>query len=382
MMRNTLEKQWRYKPPDIFLYRLKNKNILFWILNVAYWMMYWFYICLIHASVRHFPPKVILWSFLIATTGFALSFFLRAVYKHLRLRPFRLISFLLIILLVTSFTANVWYGLDLLLDQFMKNPNLPAAPVTWGNYLAYTFYWQLLLLAWSIFYFVMKFWMAWTHQRNRTQKAILLAKRSQLQMLRYQLNPHFLFNALNSVRALVDEDEENARAMITELSEFLRYSLIGKEKDVIPFIHEIKAIRHYFAIEKKRYEHKLDVAFEIDPQAENFPVIPFLIHPLVENAVKYGMKTSAMPLQIRIDAGVWDDALVVNIFNTGKWVRPLGEENGMGTGTGLENVRQRLKHVFPDRHRLDIGQENGFVRARLEIASDAARTAPGEERAS
>ncbi len=373
---------WQDDQPHNFLYRLGNRNKLFWLLNSAYWMTYWFYICLIHATVRHFPPKVILWAFLIAATGFLMCLIMRSVYKRLHFKSFRLVPLLLIIVGVITVTANLWYGLDLLLDQVMKDPKVPAAPVTWDNYLAYTFYWQLLLFAWSIFYFVMKFWLAWSYQRSRTRKAVLLAKQSQLQMLRYQISPHFLFNALNSVRALIDEDGKNACAMITELSEFLRYTLIGNEEENIPLMHEINAIRHYFAIEKKRYEDKLNVSFEINQEAKNYPVIPFLIHPLVENAVKYGMKTSALPLKIRIGAEVNDDTLIVDVFNTGKWIRPLGEENGMGTGTGLENVRQRLQNVFPNKHWLDIWQENGFVHACLKIGPGAIKTLKLERMAS
>ena len=100
-------------------------------------------------------------------------------------------------------------------------------------------------------------------------------------MLRYQLNPHFLFNALNSLRALVDEDEKNARQMVTELSEFLRYSLISKDLNNVPLKKEIEAIRNYLAIEKKRYEEKLEVVINIDPSTESCYLPSFLIHPVV-----------------------------------------------------------------------------------------------------
>ncbi|NQT24139.1 histidine kinase [candidate division KSB1 bacterium] len=209
-----------------FFHRITDKRVLFWILNGAYWITYWLYICLIHAWVRNFPPKILFWCSLIASTGFILCVFMRYVFKHLNIASYRLISIFIVTVIVTTVTANLWYGFDLLLDQLLKSPDSPVASVTFRNYLTFTFYWQLLLIAWSVFYFVVKFWMAWNEQKRRTEKADLLEKRSQLQMLRYQLNPHFLFNALNSVRALVDEDERNAKVMITELSEFLRYTLM------------------------------------------------------------------------------------------------------------------------------------------------------------
>ena len=188
-------------------------------------------------------------------------------------------------------------------------------------------------------------------------------------MLRYQLNPHFLFNALNSIRALVDEDEGRAREMVTELSEFLRYSLHSKSFADVPLKEEIEAIRYYFSIQKKRYEDKLDVSYAISTQAEEYSVLSFLIHPLVENAVKYGMQTSQMPLKITLHADVEEKDLKLEICNTGKWVEPAvdQEHNAHGTGTGLENVRQRLDNAFPNRYDFKICEEEGKVCIRLTI---------------
>ena len=196
----------------------------------------------------------------------------------------------------------------------------------------------------------------------------MLAKRSQLQMLRYQLNPHFLFNALNSVRALIEENEEQAKNMITELSEFLRYSLMNNNHADIPLKHEIEALRHYFSIEKKRYEDKLDIDFDIEPEAEDYPVISFLIHPLAENAIKYGMRTSSMPLKIRIKAKVQENRLKLMVCNTGRWLESGNDKNrGQSTGTGLENVKQRLENAFPHHHHFKIHKTRDQVHVLMEI---------------
>ena len=198
-----------------------------------------------------------------------------------------------------------------------------------------------------------------------------MAQSAQLQMLRYQLNPHFLFNAMNSIRALIDEDENKAREMITELSEFLRYSLDSKHYSDIPLKNEIEAIQHYFAIQKKRYEDKLEVFYDIEPQAGEYPVLSFLVHPLVENAIKYGMRTSSMPLIIHLRAKVLDDTLRIEVINTGRWIEPAGPEAQMteGTRTGMDNVLRRLENAFPNRHRFEAVEEEGRVRVQLEIRS-------------
>jgi LytS/YehU family sensor histidine kinase len=192
-------------------------------------------------------------------------------------------------------------------------------------------------------------------------QAHALAQQAQLEMLRYQLNPHFLFNALNSIRASIDEDKARAKQMVTEFSEFLRYSLTSSDKANIPLGEELAAIRNYLAIEQIRFEDRLEVQFEIEAKAEDVRIPGFLIHPLVENAIKHGMNGDA-PLRLRIAARVNNGALHVEVANSGHW-----HKHGNGTGIGLRNVEQRLQQLFPDRSRFAIAEADGWVRATIEI---------------
>jgi hypothetical protein len=353
-----------------FFERIKDKDRFFWILNLGYWSFYWMFLCVVHASVAGFKPEMILWHTLIATLGFLSGLWMRLVYRRIPIETLRLAPLFWIVLAITAAGGNLWYFADWGLDRLLQGAGR-AHSITLSGYLTYTFYYDLLLFGWSLLFFVTRFWILFAEQRERAKKADLLDRQSQLQMLRYQLNPHFLFNALNSARALVDENEGQAKAMITELSEFLRYTLIGRNERNIPLNREMDAIRHYFSIEKKRYEDKLRVTFNIDPSAEDYPVIPFLVHPLVENAVKYGMKTSAMPLCIVVDAAVSEGSLKVGVFNTGRWIEPSGRDETIGTGTGLKNVRKRLENAFPEHHRFSVDREEEGVRVRIELFNRA-----------
>jgi two-component system LytT family sensor kinase len=228
--------------------------------------------------------------------------------------------------------------------------------------------WNLpVFFGWSILYFGIKYWYQWNFEKDRAEKANLLAQSAQLQMLRYQLNPHFLFNSLNSIRALINEDQKTSREMISELSEFLRYSLVTKNYSEVPLSHELEAMQHYFSIEKKRFEEKLEVNFDINREAEKYPVLSFILHPLVENAVKYGMMTTVMPLRIRITANVIDGSLFLKVSNTGKWISPGDGNNESSTGTGLRNISTRLENAYPGKHKLDIGQIGDSVVATIEL---------------
>jgi anti-sigma regulatory factor (Ser/Thr protein kinase) len=385
-MRNPIKSNLRLNPGRLAAW-FKNRTILFLILNAAFWASYFLFLSLIHASAGRYAPQAVLNAFEVACCGFGVCWLMRLVYGRIRLETIRLLPLLLLMVAATVGSALLLDLCNSLIDRLAARPQTPVASNFRMNPLSMLFYFEILLFAWSVLYFVVHFWMLYMEQKSRTQRADLLAKHSQLLMLRYQLNPHFLFNALNSARALIDEDEKNAKAMITELSEFLRYSLVSKNDTDVPLSQEIEAIRHYFSIEKKRYEEKLDVGFNIAPLAEDYPVVPFLLHPLVENAVKYGMRTSPLPLRIRISADVADGRLRMDVSNSGQWMdRPDAERSGTGgagpssgtgpasgTGMGLDNVRKRLQSVFPGRHKFEIERREDGVTVRIELVHDAHR---------
>lgn len=226
------------------------------------------------------------------------------------------------------------------------------------------------LLAWSALYLTFSYQASLEKERERSLRATALASEARLQMLRYQVNPHFLFNALNSIRALVDEDPKKARVLVTELAEFFRYSLVSGRNGDAPLAEELEAVKNYLAIQKIRFEERLETSFEVAPDAAATRLPSFLVHPLVENAVKYGMETSPMPLRIRVEARREGRTLTVVVANTGTLGAPASTASGLacdGTGTGLSNVRERLKQLFPERHTFSLTEQGGEVSARLAV---------------
>ena len=178
----------------------------------------------------------------------------------------------------------------------------PDRPLWPGAFKSATSY-GITLLAWSALYLAFTYRARLDAETERALRADALASQARLEMLRYQVNPHFLFNALNSIRALIEEDRDKARLMVTELSEFFRYSLLHARSGEIPLEAELEAIRSYLAIQKIRFEERLEVTWEVSAGGAPPARLPgFLVHPLVENAVKHGMETSPMPLRIGIAA--------------------------------------------------------------------------------
>ncbi|MEZ4232347.1 MAG: histidine kinase [Polyangiaceae bacterium] len=193
------------------------------------------------------------------------------------------------------------------------------------------------------------------------------AQRAQLEALRYQLNPHFLFNALNSIGALAAEDPAKTQRVVTQLADFLRYSLVPSSAEGaarVTLERELDVIRAYLEIEQVRFERDLEVSCEVTPEAATRSVPAFLLLPLVDNAIKYGQRTSPTPLRIALSASVSADELRIEIANTGRWVKG---ELAPGTRKGLSNVEQRLAAEYPGAHSLRTECDAGWVRVQLSL---------------
>ena len=348
---------------------MKHQRALFWIVQITVWSVYLLY----NLNIVHglsFPNQreiVLLYLVLYCYFAIPLTLILRSVYNWLKKKPISNWVFAFCVFGVILITANIWTIEVYFLDRLFESETRGTTPVNLKYYLWELFADFLVLLAWSAFYLIIKLWYEWQSEKEKANKAMLQAQQSQLRMLQNQINPHFLFNSLSSLRALVRENQKKAEDMLTKISEFLRYSLVSKREIEVPFSEELNALKNYIEIERVRYGENLETRFKIDALAEDYPVLSFLFHPIVENAIKYGMDTSPMPLKLDIIADVSDNTLRVQINNTGKWIKKITNVKHNGTGTGLKIVKERLNHLYPDSHKFEIKKENGTVSVLIEL---------------
>ncbi|MBI2511469.1 MAG: histidine kinase [Opitutae bacterium] len=210
------------------------------------------------------------------------------------------------------------------------------------------------------------------HRLDQNEKlaARLAEEKAQLELLRYQLNPHFLYNSLNSIRALVFSNADAAGEMVTRLSEFCRGTLTRGGDGMTTVAEEVEMLRAYLDIERTRWQEGLLTRIHVDPAACAVSLPSFLFLPLIENAIKYGGKTSPSVLEVAVTIRLDDDVLVAEIANTGTWV---GEKFGSAAPTpesthiGLENLRRRLARYYGPQCRPHIVTEEGWVRVRLRL---------------
>jgi hypothetical protein len=198
-------------------------------------------------------------------------------------------------------------------------------------------------------------------QRMQVEQLRLAAnvKEAELRALKSQVNPHFLFNSLNSLRALIDEDAPKAREAVTRLANMLRYSLQSGQLETVPFEEELRIVEDYLALEQIRHENRLQVRWEIAESVVTgaLPVPPMLLQTLVENAVKYGIGTRREGGELLISARLEGAALNIRVTNPGDLAAPTSPaaaRAGSSTGVGLRNASERLKLLYGDRATLTL----------------------------
>jgi sensor histidine kinase YesM len=227
---------------------------------------------------------------------------------------------------------------------------------------------SLVVLFLSATYFLTHLVLQAGKQRETAHKAETLAKDVQLKMLRYQINPHFLFNVLNSIYTLIDENTEKAKKLVIDMSEYYRYTL-NKQQLSVSIEKEVESILKYLEIQKTRFEEEFEYEISVDENLKSVLIPSFIIHLLIENAVKYGTKTMKQKLIIRLSAILVDKKLIISVSNTGKLVyeTPSSENNSNGTSNGIENLKSRLGLYYDNNYSFTLKEEEGWVVAAIEI---------------
>jgi sensor histidine kinase YesM len=212
------------------------------------------------------------------------------------------------------------------------------------------------LFCWlSLYYFYHLF-----DRFNRSEierfKLMTSVKEAELRALKSQVNPHFIFNSLNSLRALIEEDPGRARKAVTQLANLLRYSLQSGQMETVPFEDELEVVNDYLALEQVRHEERLRLRLDIAPDTLQLRIPPMLLQTLVENAVKYGISPHPEGGEIAILARNWGGALRIQVSNPGE-VAPNGQASS--TGLGLRNAAERLRLIFGERATLRLRSDAG-----------------------
>ena len=201
--------------------------------------------------------------------------------------------------------------------------------------------WSITVFLWEAIYFGVHYFENFQTSEVEKLRLAVVAKDSQLRALISQVNPHFIFNCLNGLRAMIVEDPARAQDMVTELSNILRYSLQSGRTDTVPLEAELEAVTAYLKLEAIRLEERLRVHIAMDPESLETRIPPMLLQTLVENGIKHGVARLPGGGEIRVDSQVQSRAVKIQVRNSGQL-----RDDGGSTRLGLDNARERLRLLY------------------------------------
>jgi two-component system, LytTR family, sensor kinase len=228
-------------------------------------------------------------------------------------------------------------------------------PPSYLGYISFFFGGLYLLFAWTAAYVGIRLGRQLQHEKETALHATAMAHQAQLRMLRYQLNPHFLFNTLNAISTLVlDGRRDQANGMVGALSGFLRYSLDSDPEQRVTLDQEIESVRRYLGIEQLRFGDRLRVGIMVTPEAANALVPSLILQPLIENAIKYAVSRREEGGRIELVARADEDMLEITVRDDGPGSADYVPKSGGGHGVGLANTRERLQVLYGERQSFTI----------------------------
>jgi signal transduction histidine kinase len=357
---------------------LKNRSALFWTLHVGGWTAYGLsqYLGTLLYDTKYEHMKGYLTVIVVAAvTGFLLSLELRFIYRRLWTRSPRII--IGVALLSCYVFALIWRVIInsayLRFTSDSMDWEMHSALEFFGNALSSTY----LLLCWTGIYFGIKYYESLQQQREATRRAAALAQEAQLKMLRYQLNPHFLFNTLNAISTLIlDNENRTANQTVLRLSEFLRYTLDQDPMKKVTLRQEIEAMNLYLTTERLRFGERLQLEFALEERALEALVPSLLLQPLIENAVKYAVSPAERGGTIRIEGRARGTMLELAVADDGPGLSATGAAPGTGRGVGLRNSRERLAVLYEDRHRFATFDNKPGLRIEIGLPLETATNQP------
>jgi two-component system LytT family sensor kinase len=345
-----------------------NQKRLFWTLHLGGWLA-WGLIgkyAYTRAISEEMVPHYFFYVMIITVIAMVLSLGLRYLYRFLWIRPIwqRALGFLLGSCAIgygwmqsRAFIYATWFEKAKDMEAWMEKMGEAAHLYEKVYFMeSFTTGW-IPMLAWSVLYFAIKYYQIFQEVQKSALKSAAMAHEAQLKMLRYQLNPHFLFNTLNAISTLILEKEtEPANRMVTRLSSFLRYSLDNDPMQKITLEQELAALRLYLDIEKVRFEERLNLELDIGDEASRALIPSLLLQPLVENAIKYGIARSEEGGRLRIAAKVFAGDLLLELSDDGPGVELVDGLIPNANGVGLRNTQERLVELYGNLHSFRLSQ--------------------------
>lgn len=318
--------------------------MFYWLAQFGGWFGYGGLIAL---SAYTSEPDNVTWIYILSLTiiifsGLVITHLQRFVFIKLDWLNLRLPPLIPRLLISSAVCGILIWGVDYIIDYSTGKHDTDDYKFEISKVILQMIWVLILVLTWNAIYFTFHFFQKSRKQEISNLELAASNKESELKNLRSQLNPHFLFNSLNSIRALVDIEPEKAKKSITTLSNLLRQSLVLGKENLVPLESELSIAKSYLDLERVRFEERLKVEWEIDIELEDFQVPPFSLQMMAENAIKHGISNLKNGGVVKIKAYSENDDVYIRVINTGS-LRDV-----LDLGVGIQNIQKRLELQYGD----------------------------------
>ena len=345
-----------------------SRNVRFWSLHAAGWLAYGltvYFGFLFYKQPVGIGPVIAI----AAAAGFVLSMPMRYIYRTVWGRGER---WVIPVVLATSYVTALALRIviNIACQHFIdpKHPFNSPFDLFEGALIS-----TYLLLCWSALYFGIKYYESKQQQQEAVLKAVTLAQEAQLKMLRYQLNPHFLFNTLNAISTLIlDNQNRTANHAVMRLSEFLRYTLDQDPMKRVTLRQEIEALDLYLGTERLRFGERLRLEYAIEGAALDGLVPSLLLQPILENALKYAVSPREEGGMVRIEGRARGAMLEVSVVDDGPGLGDGSRPSERRGGVGLRNTRERLAVLYGDNYRFAVLNSRPGLRVEMALPFETA----------
>jgi sensor histidine kinase YesM len=333
----------------------EEKSRAFWMLQACGWSGY-FVLRTVSGLSNSFSFDGEIRVIIETIIGYCLTLLLSALYGFYRTLP--RISGILLTLATLALATIIYAVLEAF--SFSLVTTLAEPGISLSRVVGFLFFTVTVLCGWSALYFGINFYLIVEQQADQMQVLEHQASHAQLAMLRYQLNPHFLFNTLNSISTLVLlKQTERANVMLSRLASFLRYTLANEPTAHVTLTQEVETLKLYLEIEKMRFDERLRPHFDIDPRVAKARLPSLLLQPLVENAIKYAVTPQEEGADITVSARLAGERVQIAVSDTGPGLIEMKARPTLSTGVGLANIKERLAQSFGPDHRFEARSNPG-----------------------
>ncbi len=337
------------------------KHKTYWIAQLTGWLFY----VLINLIFFELSSKAsfndYLLYFIIIPFGIGLTHSFRFLIKKIKAEHFKLVTQIIFIIISSSVLGTLLY---ILLAVFSSLFHFNEQEFNFLSAISSIINFSVVFFVWNIIYFGYHYFTNYKKAEINNLRLEAAGKESELNSLKAQLNPHFMFNSMNSIRALIDEDPNKAKLAVTQLSNILRNSLLMNKSKEITLAEEVSLVLDYLDLEKIRYEERLNFNLKIEENTKNLFLPPLIIQGQVENAIKHGISKLTKGGQINVNTFIIDNFLKITVKNSGK----LNTEKS-ATGLGFQNSLQRLQLMYGKQAKINIyeDKENNMVVTEINI---------------